>query len=239
MTVDPSGQEVLSFALALRNASQIGTYAKLIIGMFESPTWRKYETALGPEAWHAHEFDYFLIAMDARYEDLVRILTWKSIKDVNLAEAMMGDASEDRRALDVASADWRSPDGRSLIETARANGWLNARADLKAPTLKAPPISDRARIGLRHGMTFEEHARRARSAALPADIRTHLGKLIDQFIEQVRVSTDDPVNTLRYVMEQLAIKSRKGMKKRAFKRRLTEKAPRLHQKRQLTDRMGR
>jgi hypothetical protein len=196
MALDKHGQRVLTFETALRNASRLGTYADLVVGMYESGEWRQYTTALGPERWRAHEFDYFLISCDARYEDVVRILGWDTVRAAKLAETMTGEASAHRRSLAEASADWTSPTRRSLSELAQKNGWLIAARN--APTLKGPPVSQRARVRAREGVAKDEYTRRRRARQL-ADQRPSLDRVVEQILQRAK---DDP-QALRYIIDQL------------------------------------
>lgn|SRR5262245_56039480 len=205
MAVDNPGQRVLTFETALRNASRLGTYADLIVGMFESGAWRQYTTALGPERWRAHEFDYFLIACDARYEDIVRILGWDTVRAAQLAEAMMGEPSSHRRSLAEASAAWRSPTGPSLIEIAQRNDWLIAQRS--APTLKVAPVGERARVRARSGKAWEQLAREKRAARLKPQ-----RPALDALIADIASRVPDP-EALRYVIDQLRRRLHRGRPK--------------------------
>jgi hypothetical protein len=195
MTIDPAGQTVITFSSALLNASRVGTYADLVVNMFTSQQWRRYETALGVTTWRAHEFDYFLIACDARYEDLFRILLWDTVRAAKMADAMSGDPSPNRRPLAEASAAWQSGTPQTLIDRAKANGWISARE--KAPTLKAPPVSRRALVRGRQGITMDEQARRGRQRRL-----SNRRAALNQLVEQIMTRAEDP-EAVRYIIDQL------------------------------------
>jgi hypothetical protein len=194
MTVDPRGQRVITFSSALLNASRLGTYADLIVTMYESGDWRQYETAYGTEQWRAHEFDYFLIACRARYEDVVRILAWNTVRAAKLGEAMLGEPSPTRRTLAEASAAWSAPMGLTLVRLAQDGGWLQKTAE---PRVRRA-LSERAVMRVQQGVTKDEQARRRRHRDLPVGRRSVLAHRAATVIKQ----TADPTE-LRYVVDLL------------------------------------
>jgi hypothetical protein len=141
--IDANGRRVLTFTSALRNASRIGTYVDTVLDMFQSGAWRSYQIATGAERWRKREFDYFLIACDARYAEVAQLLTWKRAQAVAIAAAMEGGKRE-RRPLEQASREWHAPTGESLLDLARRNGWLNTHA--KELTLRVAPVSQYTRV---------------------------------------------------------------------------------------------
>src|SRR5262245_27438310 len=154
--IDANGRRVLTFTSALRNASRIGAYVDTVLEMFQSGAWRSYQIATGAERWREREFDYFLIACDARYTDVAQLLTWKRAKAVAIAAAMEGTGRA-RRRLDLASRDWHAPTGESLLDMARRNGWLNTHA--KELTLRVAPVSQYTRVVARAQLPRGRRAR--------------------------------------------------------------------------------
>jgi hypothetical protein len=182
--LNESGQSVISFASALRNASRVGTYADIVVSMFTSGIWRSYETAVGPARWRAHEFDYFLISCDAEYLDVQRILSWDTVRAAKLAEAMQGGPSRYRRSLQRASDEWQGMvDHRTLLDLARTRGWLHAQRD----TLKDPPVPKRALQRQRTGMTWEVLAQRRRVQQLTHRQRATLDALGQRLLRRPAV----------------------------------------------------
>jgi hypothetical protein len=195
MMISESGQKVVSFASALRNASRLGTYADLVVDMFTSGSWRSYETALGPENWRAHEFDYFLIACDARHEDLVRILMWDTVRAAKMAEAMSGPPSRYRRALTEASAAWQSGTPQTLLDRAQANGWLRKDRPNR-PILKRAPISQRA--VQRAQKTTRERQERLRRRHQVRDRRAMLDRLVRTILSKTSSARE-----VAYIIDEL------------------------------------
>jgi hypothetical protein len=190
--LNESGQQVMSFASALRNSSRMGTYADLVVEMFISKRWRAYETALGPVRWRAHEFDYFLIACDARYEDIVRILIWDTVRAAKLADAMSGPPSRERRTLAEVSTGWQSGTPQTLIDRAQTNGWF--RKDRRQ--MKRAPVPNRA-LQRAKGTTNERLARTRR--------RRKLGtrrEQLDRIIAYIRARTINP-SEVAYIIDEL------------------------------------
>ena len=190
MALDEAGQRVVSFASSLRNASRLGVYADLLVEMFQSGLWRQYETGLGPERWRAHEFDYFLIAQDARYEDVVRVLSWNTVQAAKVAAAMMGPPGRTRRTLEQASASWSSGAvlRTTLVDLAQQNGWLKTTG-----AMKAAPVSKRAVLRVQHGLSGEAHARHTRAQRIPLARRRGLEHQGDTLIAAISNPDESPV----------------------------------------------
>jgi hypothetical protein len=200
--LDAKGQQVVTFETAIRSASQAGTYADLLVKMFTSRSWISYRTALGPETWRAHEFDYFLIACDAKHEDVARVLAFKGEEIDPMAKAMRGDPSAHRRSLEDASKEWtRSPTGRSLIQTATDNGWISRTTKV----LKAAPVSERVHVRLEHNQTKDELAIRGRPHRIGQARVAILRTVLDDFI---RRETLTPLE-LRYCIDLIRQRLRK------------------------------
>jgi hypothetical protein len=193
MTIDQPGQEVVSFASALLNASRVGTYADLVVKMFHNKAWREYETALGVTTWRVHEFDYFLISCGARYEDMARIMLWDTVRSARLVEAMTGEPSRERRALAEASETWQSGSPSTLIDLAQTNGWL--RKDRMV--MRRAPVSRRAALRAAHGTTKEARARQHRRKRL-GDRRQALDALVRLILSKAATASE-----VAYIIDQL------------------------------------
>lgn len=95
-----------------------------VVDVYESRAWRRYTDATGrSDEWLECEFDYFLIACDASYSDVQRLLAWDKARTVDLAAAMESDEPHRRRPLAKASEAWQSPTGTPLTELAASHGW--------------------------------------------------------------------------------------------------------------------
>jgi hypothetical protein len=195
--IDDHGHAVIEFISALRNASRLGVYADTIVGMFQSGDWRDYKTAAGHDQWRECEFDYFLIAQDARHEDVQRILNWANVKAVDVGQAMNHDADPSkRRTLEEADADWATGHtlGTTLIRRAEANGWVNTRTG----RMIRPPVSKRVVAKVRHGETWDTMAERSRAERITAGRRRHLDQLAKRISDEME--TDDE---RRYLIDKL------------------------------------
>jgi hypothetical protein len=189
MGVDSHGARVLHFRSEARNLSRLSLLLDLIMEMFESGDWRNYSTALGRERWRACEFDYFLIASDIKYADASQVFTWRD-RGRALAAATQSKDPRHRRSLAQASKEWHAPTPETLEQRAERLGWTSARG-VRSPAPK------RARAYVRHGMTYEAHARQQRQRQIK-DRRVVLDRIVDAVLRQV---SDD--TALRYVVERL------------------------------------
>jgi hypothetical protein len=190
---DPNWQAVSRFVSDLRNASRLATYADAVVDMFESGAWRRYTDATGrADEWRAAEFDYFLIACDANYTDVQKLLTWDRAKAADLAAAMESDERRRRRTLEDAAAAWHSPTGTTLVDLAERNGWTTPSG-----ALRVPPAPARARARARHGVTMDEHARLNRKEQIAAKRRREL----DQDVKALGETLSEV--ELRYVRDAI------------------------------------
>lgn len=213
MPVDAKGERVLTFQMSLQNAGRLGTYAKNLVEMFASKDWRAYSTALGVYEWRAREFDYFLISVGARHEDIAELSRWKTVKASELVPAMTGEPGPHRRPLSVASEAWKSPTGQSLVECAEVGGWI--RKDRPGHVLKIAPAPHRARLRAEGVILREDRTRRNRRARLSADQRTRLDHLVEELLRHV-----GSVDELHYVFESARriFRSKNGKMKSAPRR---------------------
>jgi hypothetical protein len=192
--VDATGRDVLAFASEIRNLSRTAALVDMIVEMHESGKWRKYETAVGPEEWRECEYDYFLIACQASYDDISRVLAWNKSGRA-LGSAMESDEPEKRRRIEEAAQGWHSTSGESLLDRAVRQGWTNERG-----RLRPPPVPERARAKLRHGVTMDEYARRRREERIPADRRGELDQRLGHLLEGLSDLE------IRYVRDAIASK---------------------------------
>src|SRR5262245_29243075 len=98
-------QAVSEFVSELKNASRLATLVDAVVDMYESGRWRRYQDATGAiDEWNECEYDYFLIACGAEYQDVQRLLTWDRARAVELAAAMESEDQTRRRALEDAAS---------------------------------------------------------------------------------------------------------------------------------------
>jgi hypothetical protein len=193
------------FASEMRNLTRTAALLNAIVEMYGSQKWRRYETSLGQEEWRECEFDYFLMACDAEYEDISRVLAWNR-EGKALAAAMAGDDPAKRRSLEQASATWTSATGESLAERAARQGWLNSRG-----VLRPPPVPERARAKVRHGITMDEHARRRREEQIAPKRRRELESRV---AEMARELTELELRFVRDIISSKVTKAKSRAKRR-------------------------
>jgi len=189
MGIDARGERVLHFRQIARNVSRLGLLEDLVMKMFESGDWRTYATALGRETWRECEFDYFLIASDITYADTERVFAWQE-RGRALAAATQSDDPAKRRTLEKASEAWHAPGPETLAQAAERLGWVTATGVRSA-------ASQRARAFVKHGMTYDTHARKQRQRQVKAR-RPTLDRVIEQILRQVPDEAE-----LRYVVDGL------------------------------------
>jgi hypothetical protein len=190
--VDPNGRDVLAFAGEMRNLSRTAALVDSIVDMHESGKWRTYETALGSQRWLECEFDYFLIACEATYDEISRVLAWNR-EGKGLVSAMESNDSSKRRTIEDAAAGWRSPTGETLVDRAARQGWTNSRGQMRPA-----PVPARARSRLRHGVSMDEYARQRRAKRISSERRRELDKTASQLASELNEVE------LRYVRDSLA-----------------------------------
>lgn len=198
---DPNWSVVSRFVSDLRNASRLATYVDTVVDVYQSDAWRRYTDETGrSDEWRTCEFDYFLIACGAQYSEVQRLLTWDKARAVDLAAAMESDDAAARRTLDDASASWQSPTGVPLTNLASGQGWTKASGQLRVP-----PVPQRARARVRHGLTMDEHARKMREGKIPESRRDEL----DQFAATAVDVADNDLE-LRYLIDVLRDRLRRN-----------------------------
>ncbi|MGH3403951.1 MAG: hypothetical protein ACRDRJ_15840 [Streptosporangiaceae bacterium] len=197
--VDESGDVVLKFVSAARNLSRLGELSDEVVSIAKSGAWRKYRTAVGQDEWRECELDYFLIACDLPYDDVSRVLSYTR-DGVTLAQMMDRDAEAgQRRSLTDAASGWHSPVPETLIQRAQRLGWTrNATTD----SLRAAPVSRRARVRQASGVTRDEQARRGRTERLSAARRREL----DMAVKDLRTVLKDETERL-YAIDRLREKA--------------------------------
>lgn len=205
--VDTAGDEILHFISDTRNLTELGGLTRKIVDMAKSDNWRRYRTAVGKVEWLEAEFDYFLIACDLPHREVMRVLAYDR-ESKELASLMDHKAEPSRRrSLEEASAEWKAPTPGTLIERAQRLGWTrtvetNAPGGKRVkgvatPFMKAPPVSERARLQHRDGLTNEQRARRNRVAAIPEKRRTQLDSMVEKLSGQLTAQER------RYLMDRL------------------------------------
>lgn len=192
VVVDSNGREVLEFVGEIRNLGRTAALLDTVVEMHKSGKWRNYETALGRETWLECEFDYFLIACDASYDDVSRVLAWNR-QGKELAAAMVSDEPAKRRPLEQVSTIWHSPSGESFTNRATRQGWTNIRG-----ALRPAPVPARARTKVVHGLTMDEQARKHREELIPIKRRAELEAKVNHLLGGL--STDE----IRYVRDLTA-----------------------------------
>jgi hypothetical protein len=199
--IDSHGRQVLDFQLQLRNAGKVGAYADLLVKMYESKSWRVYTTGTRTDTWRAHEFDYFLIAQEAEYADVYKILLDTKVKAAKIAEAMTGDpSSAHRRSLEEVAKAWNGPG--DLLAMARKQGWTTHTQALKRP------VSRRQRFQLDSGMTQEQATEQHRREMFGPQRVATLKRLIEQICTQTKDTAE-----IRYIANAL-LRSVRGRKSR-------------------------
>lgn len=198
--VDENARDVLAFTSEMRNLSRTAALVDAIVEMHASGKWRRYETTLGPEEWRECEFDYFLIACDASYDDISRVLAWNR-RGKELASAMAAEDPAKRRTLDEAAEAWHSPTGESLVDRAGRQGWVNRRGEMRPA-----PVPARARARVVHGVSKDELARQHREQQIPPARKGELSKRVEV------LAADLTDLELRYVRDLLT--HRRGERKK-------------------------
>src|SRR5215475_5900290 len=135
-----NGRAVASFGTQLKNYTRGSEFMYTIISMYRTGQWRMYQHNRGPVSWRAAEFDYFLIAECAPYEDVSRMLGYERAS-IELAPAMVSDDPRRRRSFADAAATWPGDTGETLIARAQRLGWLP-----KPDAAPASPVSSYARV---------------------------------------------------------------------------------------------
>jgi hypothetical protein len=193
--IDEAGDQVLRFVSAARNLSRLGELTDEVVTIAKSGSWRRYRTAVGTDEWRECEFDYFLIACDLGYDDISRIVAYIG-EGGALAPLMDRDADPGRRrAFAEASAAWHAPTPETLINRAQRLGWTRGET---SATLRAAPLPQRVRARQAHGMSMDEHARRAREQRISSQRRHQLDELVNRLRSEL---ADDAER--RYVIDQL------------------------------------
>jgi hypothetical protein len=200
---------VVTFRSHLRNYTKLTHLTLTILEMFRSKQWRAYQSIRGPVRWLECEFDYFLIAQDAPYEDVVRVVGWERI-GTELAPAMMGPEGRTRRSFAAAAAAWPGDTGEALLDRARRLGWLTPNE--KTPTLRPAPVTSYARVVAREALPDGSRARRYRTRTLLADLTPARRAALEA--EIMRLRRRYTVEELRYVREQL-VPARRGRPRQA------------------------
>ena len=199
-------EAISQFTSDLRNASRLAALVEAVVDMYESNAWRRYTDQAGrSDEWREQEYDYFLIACGAEYQDVQRLLTWDRARAAELAAAMEGDNPRKRRSLEEASASWDSPTGTPLTEAAARQGWTTATG-----RMRVSPAPARARTLVRYGVTMDERARHQREELIPLRRRRELDR-------QVRALQQEfSEMELRYMRDRIAaiLTSRPGKSKR-------------------------
>ena len=193
--VDESGDVVLKFVSAARNLSRLGELTEEVVSIAKSGAWRQYRTAVGQDQWLECELDYFLIACDLQYDDVSRVLSYTR-ESAEIAEMMNRDADNDRRrSLEDAATNWHAPIPETLIQRAQRLGWTRNE---KTSSLRAAPVSPRARTRQALGITKDEQAKRNRVERLsPSRLQE-----LDQEIAKIRATLKDETER-RYVIDRL------------------------------------
>ena len=193
--IDDAGDQVLRFVSAARNLSRLGELTDEVIAIAKSDSWQRYRTAVGIDEWRGCEFDYFLIACDLGYDDISRIVAYTH-EGAALAPMMDREADPGlRRTFEEASAAWHAPTPETLVNRAQRLGWTKGQT---SATLRAAPLPRRVRARQAHGMSMDEHARRAREQRITAERLRHL----DDLVASVRSELADDHERL-YVIDQL------------------------------------
>jgi hypothetical protein len=200
--IDEAGDQVLRFVSAARNLSRLGELTDEVVTIAQSGSWRRYRTAVGSDEWRECEFDYFLIACDLRYDDISRIVAYTG-EGGSLAPLMNRDADHiHRRTFEEASAAWHAPTLETLVSRAQRLGWTRGET---SATLRATPLSQRVRARQTHGMSMDEHARRAREQRITDQRRCQL----DELVTRLRGELADDGERL-YVIDQLRARGAHG-----------------------------
>jgi len=191
MTIDANGRSVLAFGTKVRNLFRVSELTASIVEMGRSGVWRDYRTGTGHDQWREAEFDYFLIAWDIPFEDAARVLAWNA-DGVSLAPLMDRSANgERRRPLAEAATSWHAPAAEGLVERARRLGWLTETGRSKVP------VSSRAQVQAKHGMTKDQLARLSRAERIPAPRRRQLDSMAHDLTQKLE---DDE---RRYLVDRL------------------------------------
>jgi hypothetical protein len=198
-------EAVSQFVSELRNASRLAALVDAVVDMYESGAWRRYTDATGrSDEWREREYDYFLIACEADYADVQRLLTWDRARAVELAAAMASDDPKERRPLEEASKAWKSPSGTPLVEVAARHGWTTS-----AGALRVSPVPARARTLARYGVTMDEHARQRREEVIAAQRRRELDRRAEALGSELSELE------LRYLRDQITALLAKGRQRNA------------------------
>jgi hypothetical protein len=193
--VDESGDVVLKFVSAARNLSRLGELTDEVVSIAKSGVWRRYRTAVGQDQWLECELDYFLIACDLQYDDVSRVLSYTR-DSAEIAEMMNRDAdTSQRRSLEDAATTWNAPIPETLVQRAQRLGWTRHE---KSNSLRAAPVSARARSRQAHGISKDEQAKRSRTQRL-AQIRL---EELDREVAKIRAILKDDTER-RYVVDRL------------------------------------
>jgi hypothetical protein len=151
------GDHVDRFARAVPNMGRLGDLTRATMEMLQSNDWRDYTDATGAYHFLPGEFDYFLALQTVDARDVARFYVTPEER-VALAAAMdrtRADEARYRRPLDaVATAHPHA--AQSLTDYWTRYGWNQGKA----------PIGHRAAYLARTGVSFEEHARKARLTRL-------------------------------------------------------------------------
>jgi methylphosphotriester-DNA--protein-cysteine methyltransferase len=152
-TLRDHGSHVLNFARAVPNMGRLGELTRAAVEMLRSKDWRDYRDATGAYHFYPGEFDYFLALQTVDARDVARFYV-TSDERVELAGAMdrtrTGEARYRRSLEEVTTAHPHA--AQSLTTYWNRYGWSDGK----------PPVSMRAIIQARTGVTPEEHARQAR-----------------------------------------------------------------------------